>query len=110
MLDNKLAIASVSLGQHESHTLPDKIRAAAQSSFGGIEITYTDLQACATSISAPMLDAARQVKDICKEKEIHILALASFQNYEGSLQPLTERLEKAEKWLEIARKGPSENT
>jgi hypothetical protein len=45
MLDNSLAIATVSLGEHASHILPGKITAAAQNSFSGIEITYPDLDA-----------------------------------------------------------------
>ncbi|KAK5060168.1 hypothetical protein LTR84_010052 [Exophiala bonariae] len=103
MLDNRLAIASVSLGEHDSHTLPNKITAAAQNGFAGIEITYPDLQAHAAKTSTPILDAARQIKVLCQENGIHVLALASFQNYEGSLHPLIDRLKKAEKWLEIAR-------
>lgn len=103
MLDNQLAIASVSLGQHVSHTLPDKITAAAENGIAGIEITYPDLEGHAASLSASMLEAAQQVKNLCKEKNIHILAFASFQNYEGSLLPLSDRLEKAERWLQIAR-------
>ncbi len=71
--------------------------------FAGIEITYPDLEGHATSLSVSMLQAARQIRALCQEKGIHVLAFASFQNYEGSLVPLSERLEKAERWLEIAR-------
>lgn len=103
MLENKLAIASVSLGGHASHTLPEKITAAAQNGFAGIEITYPDLQGYAASLDLSMLTTAQKVKALCREAKIHILALASFQNFEGSLLSLAVRLEKAEKWLEIAR-------
>nr|KAK5448881.1 hypothetical protein LTR18_001969 [Exophiala xenobiotica] len=103
MLENKLAIVSVSLGQHTSHTLTDKIAGAAHAGFAGIEIAYPDLEAYAAALSVSMLVSARQIGDFCKEKEIHVLAFASFQNYEGSPLPLSDRLEKAEKWLELAR-------
>lgn len=103
MLDNKLAIVSVSLGEHASHTLPRKITAVAQSGFAGIEITYPDLEAYAASLSAPMLDAAQQIRDLCKAQGIAVLAFASFQNFEGNKSPLEERLKTAEIWLAITR-------
>lgn len=103
MIDNKLAIASVSLGQHPSHTLPDKIVAAAQNDISGLEITYPDLETYANSLSIPMLDAALKIKTICSENDITILSFASFQNFEGHLSPLDERLAKASRWLAITR-------
>jgi hypothetical protein len=42
---NKLAIASVSLGMHATHSLPEKILAASRNHFSGIEIVYSDLEA-----------------------------------------------------------------
>ncbi|KAK5082622.1 hypothetical protein LTR70_007540 [Exophiala xenobiotica] len=103
MLDNKIAIASVSLGEHISHTLPRKISAAAGKGFAGIEITYPDLEGYAQSVSASMLDAAVQVRNLCKENGIEIIAFASFQNFEGSKLPLDERLATAKTWLAITR-------
>lgn len=103
MLDNKLAIASVSLGLHPSHTLPDKIVAAAQNGIPGLEITYPDLEVYSNSLSIPMLDAASKIKSLCSENEISILSFASFQNFEGHLSPLDKRLAKASCWLAITR-------
>ena len=103
MLDNRLAIASVSLGQHPSHTLPQKITAAASAGFSGIEITYPDLSSHATSQSLPILSAAQQIHSLCKHYKLTIIALVSFQNYEGSTLPLSSRLQTAKHWLAIAR-------
>lgn len=103
MIESQLAIASVSLGEHASHTLPRKIIAAAEVGFSGIEITYPDLEAYAESLSTPILDAARQIRDLCRECGILVLALVSFQNFEGHKSPLDERLKKADSWLTIAR-------
>ena len=103
MIDNKLAIASVSLGQHSSHTLPKKIVAAAQNGISGMEITYPDLEFYANSLSIQMLDAAPKIKKICSENGITIISFAAFENFEGYPSPLNERLAKASYWLTITR-------
>lgn len=103
MLDNKLAIASVSLGEHVSHILPRKIAAAARKGFAGIEITYPDLEAHAKSISASIVDAAWHVRHLCEEHDISVIAFASFQNFEGNKSPLEQRLSTAREWLTITR-------
>lgn len=103
MLDNRIAIASVSLGQHISHTLPRKIVAAAGKGFQGIEITWPDLEGYSKLLSVSMLDAAEQVRHLCKENDLEIISFASFQNFEGSKLPLEERLDTAKTWLAITR-------
>lgn len=103
MLDNKLAVASVSLGQHSSHTLPHKIIAAAQNALCGLEITFPDLEFYSNSLSISMLDAARKINGLCTAHGIRAIAFVSFQNSEGHLSLLDERLRKADSWLAIAR-------
>lgn len=103
MLSSKIAIASPSLGEHPSHTLPDKIIAAATNGFSGIEITYPDLEAHAKDISVSMLEAANQIRHLCNEKNLTVLAFASFQNFEGNKTPLDKRLQTATIWLDLAR-------
>ncbi|KAF7585445.1 hypothetical protein BBP40_010893 [Aspergillus hancockii] len=44
MFVNKLAISSLSWGQHPSHLLDDKIRVAASHGFEGIEIVFSDIE------------------------------------------------------------------
>ena len=95
MLSNHLAIASPSLGQHKSHTLPQKISAASQNGFAGIEITYWDLEAYASSQQSNMTDAAIKIRQLCKAQNLHILAFAAFENFEGNPSPLDTRLQTA---------------
>lgn len=103
MLNNRLAIASVSLGQHTSHTLPQKIDAAAQNGITGIEITYPDLSTYASSQACSLHKAAQNIKHLCREHHLHILALAPFENFEGHTSPIASRLKTAQHWLDIAR-------
>jgi Xylose isomerase-like TIM barrel len=100
---NKLAIASVSLGMHASHTLPEKILAAAHNHFSGIEIVYCDLEAWCTSQSQPLLSGAQAIKNICKTHNLVILSLAPFKNFEAHTSPLSTRLSTARHWLELAQ-------
>ncbi len=103
MISNRLAIASVSLGQHPSHTLPAKIIAAAQNGISGLEVTYPDLSSYAVSVSISILDAATMIKDLCATNGIVIISLAPFENFEGHSSPLKERLAKASLWVAVAR-------
>ncbi|KAJ6090414.1 hypothetical protein N7486_009229 [Penicillium sp. IBT 16267x] len=103
MLSNKLAIAGLSLGQHPSHALDRKIDAAAQAGYAGIEIVYSDLQTYSESHKLSILEAADRIRNLCQSVHLEILALAPFENYEGDRSPLCDRLEKATRWIEIAR-------
>lgn len=102
MLQNKLAVSSVSLGQHASHTLPQKVNAAAQAGIAGLEITYPDLDDFAKSLSLPILSAAREARRLCDSSKLKILAFAAFENFEGQPSPLSDRLQTAREWLAIA--------
>lgn len=98
---NRLAIASPSLGQHRTHKLPQKIVAAAEAGIEGIEITHPDLSDYATALSKSILETARDIRQLCEEKRLMILAFASFQNFEGQRSPLSERLHTAGEWFAI---------
>jgi sugar phosphate isomerase/epimerase len=102
MLQNKLAIASISLGQHAAHTLPLKIAAAAEAGIRGIEITRPDLDQFANALSLPILEVARRVRKLCADTRLEIIAFASFQNFEGQKSPLRNRLQTAREWIAIA--------
>ncbi|KAJ5683644.1 hypothetical protein N7462_006809 [Penicillium macrosclerotiorum] len=104
MISNKLAIAGLSLGQHPSHSLDNKIKAAAEAGYAGIEIIYSDLEVYSDLHKLSLLEGAERVNKLCQNVNLQILALASFQNYEGDRSPLNSRLERAERWIEIARK------
>lgn len=95
MLNNQLAIASPSLGQHISHTLPQKISAASHNGFAGIEITHSDLLAYCSSLDITLQEAAAAIRQECSAHNLHILAFAAFENFEGHPSPLEPRMEIA---------------
>lgn len=104
MVSNKIAIATVSLGQHATHTLDQKILAAAQHGFAGIELVYPDLSAYAETNNLSISTAAETIKELCANHKLAIVSLAPFENFEGSSTPLEKRLETAKHWVGIARK------
>lgn len=103
MITNKLAIGSLSLGQHPSHALDQKIRDAAQAGFAGIEIVFSDLEKFSQSNGLSIFEGATKIKAICDESNLAILSLAPFENYEGDRSPLLDRLKKATQWIKVAR-------
>lgn len=103
MASNKLAISSLSLGQHPSHTLDQKIRVAAQHGYAGMEIFFSDLQAYSQSQNLPILEGAENIKQLCDQVKLKVLTLASFENFEGHNSPLEDRLKVASHWIDIAR-------
>ncbi|KAL4732945.1 putative AP endonuclease, family 2 [Aspergillus similis] len=103
MLSNKLAIASLSLGQHPSHHLDHKIQAAAAAGYKGIEIVYFELEAFSRAQNISVIEGAGKIRVLCQNLDLHILSLAPFENYEGDRSPLSDRLQKARHWIQIAR-------
>ncbi|KAJ5939304.1 hypothetical protein N7466_002438 [Penicillium verhagenii] len=103
MLSNPLAIASLSLGQHSSHSLDHKIRAAAKAGYKGLEIVYFELEAFSKSQGVAILEGAEKIRVLCQELSLDILSLAPFENFEGNRSPLADRLKKATHWVEVAR-------
>ena len=103
MLTNKLAIGTLSLGQHRTHGLDKKIIVAAQHGFSGIEIVFSDLEAYSESNNISMLEAAGTIYKLCEHHAIEIISLAPFLNFEGSNSPLQERLQTAQLWIDLAR-------
>ncbi|KAJ5728755.1 4-hydroxyphenylpyruvate dioxygenase [Penicillium malachiteum] len=95
MFSNPLAITTSSLGLHPSHTLPEKIQAAASASFYAIEIAYQELEDYALSQTPPR-------ERLCSSANITVLSLNPFKNFEGHNSPLEERLDRARTWLNIA--------
>lgn len=103
MLMNKLAIATTSLGQHPSHALEHKITVAARAGYQGIEVVLSDLETYSNSKGVSPLEGAKNIKTLCDENKLEILSLAPFENYEGDVSPLSDRLKKASHWMEVAR-------
>lgn len=104
MLDNPLAITTSSLGLHPSHSLPEKVQAAASNGFSSIEIVYQEVVDYGLS-QRPELDvsnAARSIAQLCRSVNVSVLALNPFKNFEGHHSPLSTRLESGRYWIEIA--------
>ena len=72
MIDKKLAIASVSLDQHSSHTLHKTVVAATQNGISGLEMIYPDLETYAESLSVPIRDTTEKIRRICSLDRITI--------------------------------------
>lgn len=104
MVNNKLAIGSLSLGQHPSHSLDLKIRTAAQYGYEGIEVVFSDLEAYSKSQKLTMFEGAERIKETCDKAGIKAISLAAFENFEGHNSALKERLQVANHWIEIARR------
>lgn len=98
----KLAIASISMGWHASHTLERKINAARALEIPGMELFDDDLNNFANSHAISRLEAAGQIGQICKDAHITIVCYTSFGSFEGQPTPLSSRLEIASEWCEIA--------
>lgn len=78
VISNKIAITTVSLGQHVTHTLDQKIRAAAQHGFAGLELIYSDLSAYAEANGLSMSTAAENIRELCAKEQTTISSLACF--------------------------------
>lgn len=103
MEQHRLAISTISLGWHPSHTLERKIAAASAAGFQGVEMFITDLEAYAKSHGQSRITAARGIRQLCAEHSIEILCLGSFDNFEGQPTPLADRLATAKEWLALAK-------
>ncbi|PYI09216.1 4-hydroxyphenylpyruvate dioxygenase [Aspergillus sclerotiicarbonarius CBS 121057] len=104
MLSNKQAIGTLSLGQHPSHTLDQKIRVASQYGYTAVEVVYSDLQRYSELLGVSIEEAAEKTKTLCSETGVEVLSLAAFENFEGARSPLHERLSFAKHWIDLARK------
>ena len=99
----RLAIPTISLGWHASHTLKEKLQAASRCGYDGVEIVWTDLEQDANERGSSVEETANLIKAECRGMKLNICALVSFQNYEGSQEPLAQRLGKAHRWVGVAR-------
>ncbi|KAL4762473.1 sugar phosphate isomerase/epimerase family protein [Aspergillus foveolatus] len=100
---NNIAISTSCLGQNPAHKLDDKIRAAAQQGFQGLEIVYADLSSYSRAHNLPILTGAKQIRQLADDLGVVLISLAPFENFEGAKTPLKERLAVAAHWLDLAR-------
>jgi 4-hydroxyphenylpyruvate dioxygenase len=106
------AIMSASLGRAWVHELDNKIRMAGQQGFKGIEIFYEDLEYVAKKLSkceSPtpehLVEAARQIHEMCQVAGLQIIGLQPFLFYEGLLdrQKHEELIDKIHVWFRIVK-------
>ncbi|RAK97107.1 sugar phosphate isomerase/epimerase family protein [Aspergillus ibericus CBS 121593] len=106
-MPNRLGIASMSLGRPGIHSLPYKLRVAAQYGYTGIELFFDDLDHYARShFSGNHISAAHAIAQLCASLHLTIICLQPFSFFEG----LTDRTqteflltEKLPKWFTLAR-------
>lgn len=77
MFSHKLAVSTISLGQHPSHAFDHKISAAAQAGYSGIELVFSDLEAYSCSNGLSKFEGAKKLKQICDELKLGILTCSS---------------------------------
>ncbi|KAM0812038.1 putative Xylose isomerase-like TIM barrel domain-containing protein [Seiridium cardinale] len=65
MLSNKLAVGTLSLGQHESHMLHQTIRSAVQHVISGVEVVHKDPETYAKSQDLSMSAGAKAMRKLC---------------------------------------------
>lgn len=95
MFSHKLAISTISLGQHPSHTLDRKIKASALAGYSGIELVFSDLESYSRTNGLSIIGATKRIKKLCDSLKVEIISLAPFENYEGDRSPLSQRLQTA---------------
>lgn len=111
-----ISFASCSLGSSPSCTLIDKLTAIHQAGFQAIELSMPDLISHAKSLSSTighlssdqdypvLIRAAKDVKKLCNDRNLQIMLLQPFANFEGWPAKSNERrdaFERAKGWIEI---------
>lgn len=108
-----LSYASCSIGCKPEHTLPQKLDAIAAAGFTGIELSMPDLLSFASvhlrhEVGPKDFDdlctAAKAVKAMCDAKNLQIMMLQPFANFEGWAEGSEERrdaFERAKGWIRI---------
>jgi 4-hydroxyphenylpyruvate dioxygenase len=106
----RLAIPSTSLGHPEVHDLRERLKAAADHGFQGVEIVAEDIASFTSDLSgdsdAPdnQLAAARLIREYCQELGLEVMVLQPFRFYEGQLDRTKHelRLQMLRIWFKLA--------
>jgi 4-hydroxyphenylpyruvate dioxygenase len=106
------AIMSASLGRAWVHDFDTKVKEAGQQGFKGIEIFYEDLEHVAKKLhnresltSEDLIEAARQIHEMCQVAGLQIIGLQPFLFYEGLLdrQKHDELIKKIHVWFRLVK-------
>lgn len=109
--DPPIGITSLSLGRASVHRMEDKLRAAADAGFKGIEIFYEDLQYLARELSSQgdmnssLIAAAQEIRRLCDSFGMTVINLQPFMDYEGliSRELHQERISKLKTWFILCK-------
>lgn len=105
--------ATVSIGCKDEHTLPKKLDAISGAGFTGVELGMPDLLSFASMHLRhevgpydfdDLCTAAKVVKAMCDAKEMKVMLLQPFSNFEGWAEGSDERKDafrRAEGWIKI---------
>jgi sugar phosphate isomerase/epimerase len=108
-----LSYASCSIGCSPNDTLPRKLEAIAGAGFTAIELSFPDILDYATQVLgrelasdnyAELLPVAGEIRKLCEAKNLSIMMLQPFSNFEGWHRGVVEREEafaRAIGWMEI---------
>lgn len=113
----KPAIATVSLGAADLHSIAAKIDAAANNGQQGLELFHDDLAQLAKTLRCHEceatgrtdrdyeIDAAHAIRDLCAERGLQVLALQPFRHYEGLIDPVqhAQRIDELEHWVRLSK-------
>jgi 4-hydroxyphenylpyruvate dioxygenase len=113
----KPAIATVSLGAANLHPIVAKLDAAAINGQQGLELFHDDLAELAKTLRAQRsdsvprtdrdyeIDAAHAIRDLCAERDLHVVALQPFRHYEGLIdrERHAERINELKHWVQLCK-------
>ncbi|GAB7349873.1 hypothetical protein MBLNU459_g0569t1 [Dothideomycetes sp. NU459] len=106
---HKLCISSMSLGRAWVHDLPGKLDQAARYGYEGIELFYEDLEYHAKTLPGGATHenqvlAAEEIRQMCAERNITIINLQPFAQYDGlrDRSRHDERIQELHRWFELA--------
>lgn len=109
--DFPIGITSLSLGRASVHRMEEKIQAAADAGFQGIEIFYEDLELLARELCGGediqfyLRHAAHLVRRLCDSFEVTVINLQPFRDYEGLIDRKRheEKISELRSWLTLCK-------
>ncbi|GMG28360.1 unnamed protein product [Aspergillus oryzae var. brunneus] len=110
-----LSYATCSIGTSKSHTLPRKLEVLHQAGFTGIELAFPDIVSYAPDLLghkvaednyAELVTVAKDIRKQCEAKNLKVMMLQPFANFEGWPRGSKEREDafaRAKGWIEVMR-------
>lgn len=107
------SFATCSIGYDDSHTLPLKLDAISQAGFQAIELSFPDILAFGKLHTGnevneddydTLCEVAKEIKRLCADRDLKIMMLQPFANFEGWPLGSAERddaFKRAKGWVQI---------